>query len=83
MKPKLKPPGIQHLKIKCDILVLTFAFKFNSRRYSTADPEAGAAMENQMVVAAEEKAKATLAARPDVIHLHKVMTNCVKCYEEM
>ena len=39
---------------------------------SKADPEAGAAMENQMVVAAEEKAKASLAARPNVVHLHKV-----------
>ena len=34
MKPMLKPPGIDHLKLKCDILDSTFAFKFNLSRYS-------------------------------------------------
>ena len=28
----LKPPGTKHLKLKCDILLSTFAFKFNVRR---------------------------------------------------
>ena len=32
VKPMLKPPGIKHLKPKCDILLSTFAFKFNLRR---------------------------------------------------
>ena len=32
MKPMLKPPGIKHLKLNCDILLSTFAFKFNLRR---------------------------------------------------
>jgi len=32
--PKLKPPGTQHLKLNCDILLSTSAFKFNSRRYT-------------------------------------------------
>ena len=32
--PKLKPPGTKHLKLKCDILLSDFAFKFNLRRYS-------------------------------------------------
>jgi hypothetical protein len=34
MKPMLKPPETQHLKLKYDILLLTFAFKFNMRRYT-------------------------------------------------
>jgi hypothetical protein len=33
MKPKLKPPGTKHLKLKCDKPPLTFAFKFNLRCY--------------------------------------------------
>jgi hypothetical protein len=36
MQPKLKPPGTERLKLKCDILPPTFAFKFNLRRYTTA-----------------------------------------------
>jgi len=36
MKPKLKLPGTQRLKLKCDILLSTSAFKFNLRRYTTA-----------------------------------------------
>jgi hypothetical protein len=33
MKPTLKPTGIKRLKLKCDILLSTSAFKFNLRRY--------------------------------------------------
>jgi hypothetical protein len=33
MKPKLKLPGTKRLRRKCDILLSTFAFKFNLRRY--------------------------------------------------
>jgi len=33
VKPKLKPPGRERLKLKCDVLLSTFAFKFNLRRY--------------------------------------------------
>jgi hypothetical protein len=32
MKLKLKPPGTKRLKLKCDVLLSTFAFKFNFRR---------------------------------------------------
>jgi hypothetical protein len=32
----LKPPGIKHLKLKCDELFLSFAFKLNLRRYTKA-----------------------------------------------
>jgi len=34
IKPKLKPPGSKRLKLKCDVLLSTFGFKFNSRRYT-------------------------------------------------
>ena len=34
MKPKLKPPGTKRLKLNCDILLSTSAFKFNLRRYT-------------------------------------------------
>jgi hypothetical protein len=36
MKPKLKPPGTERLKLKCDILLLSSAFKINLRRYILA-----------------------------------------------
>ena len=32
-KPKFKLPGTKRLKLKCDILLSTSAFKFNLRRY--------------------------------------------------
>jgi hypothetical protein len=35
MKPKLKPPGTERLKLKCVILLSTSAFKFDLRRYSS------------------------------------------------
>jgi hypothetical protein len=40
MKPKLKLPGTQRLKLKCDILLSNFAFKFNLRRYIEAREKA-------------------------------------------
>ena len=43
MKPKLKPPGTKHLKLKFDILLSTSAFKFNLRRYTEAEAAAEAA----------------------------------------
>jgi hypothetical protein len=36
MKPILKPPGTEHLKLECDIPPSTFGFKFNLCRYSMA-----------------------------------------------
>jgi hypothetical protein len=38
MKAMLKPPGPKHLKLKCDLLLSTFAFNLNSRRYTTDTP---------------------------------------------
>jgi len=40
MNPKLRPSGTKRLKLKCDILLSTSAFKFNLRRY--AQPAAAA-----------------------------------------
>jgi len=34
MKPKLKTPGSERLKLKCDHPLSRFAFKFNLRRYT-------------------------------------------------
>jgi len=34
LKPTLKPPGTERLKLQCDILPSTIAFKFNLRRYT-------------------------------------------------
>jgi hypothetical protein len=36
IKPKLKPLATKRLKVKCDILLSTTAFKFNLRRYTWA-----------------------------------------------
>ena len=50
-KTKLKPPGTNRLKLKCDILLSDSALKFNLRRYTSVqallsspepdDPQAG------------------------------------------
>jgi len=44
MRPKLKPPGTKCLKLKCDILLSTSAFKINSRCYNTASTSAAVAL---------------------------------------
>ena len=36
MKPKLKPPGTERLRLKCDILLSSSAFKSDLRRYISA-----------------------------------------------
>ena len=45
MKPKLKPPGTKCLKLECDILLSTSAFKFNLCRYTMGDVGEGGASE--------------------------------------
>jgi len=37
IKPMLKPPGTQHLKLKCDIVLSTFAFNFNLHHCSAGE----------------------------------------------
>jgi len=44
MKPKFNLPGTKRLKLQCDILLSSSAFKFNLRRYTTADADASAAL---------------------------------------
>jgi len=34
IKPKLEPPGTKRLKLNCDVLLSTSAFKSNLRRYT-------------------------------------------------
>jgi hypothetical protein len=34
MKPTLKAPGSDRLRLECDKLLLNFAFNFNLRRYN-------------------------------------------------
>jgi len=46
MKPKWTPPGPKRLKLKCDILLSTSAFKFNLRLY-IKELEDGAARDLQ------------------------------------
>jgi len=38
IKPTLEPTGTKRLKLKCDVLLSTSAFKFNMRRYMKWDP---------------------------------------------
>jgi glyoxylase-like metal-dependent hydrolase (beta-lactamase superfamily II) len=37
MRPKLKPRESERLKLKCDVLLSTSAFKFYLRRYEMVD----------------------------------------------
>jgi len=41
IKPTLKPTGTERLKVKCDILLSTSAFKLNLRRYIQAFEDCG------------------------------------------
>jgi len=34
IKPTLKAPGYERLKLECDILLSTYAFNFNLRHYT-------------------------------------------------
>ena len=57
-RPKLKPPGIKLLKLKCDTLPLNFAFKFNLRRNNQAvalDPEDVSFITNKAAVNFEKQ----------------------------
>ena len=48
IKPKLNPPGTKRLKLNCDKLLPTSAFKFDLRRYTTASPVSGADVRERM-----------------------------------
>ena len=49
IKPQLKPPGTKRLKLKCDILLSTFAFRF-LRRYTKDKKEAGYDIKDKRLV---------------------------------
>jgi hypothetical protein len=53
MEPKLKPHGTNRLKVTCDILLSTSAFKFNLRRYSLDLTDAGSIAEVQEFITRE------------------------------
>jgi len=59
MKPKLKAPGTKRLKLKCDILLSTSAFKFNLRRY----PKSPAAAVFRVLVAEDSRANQMAISR--------------------
>jgi hypothetical protein len=61
MKPKSEPPGTKRLKLRCDILLSTSAFKFSLRRYST-EFKSGEARTKEAVAAAVDSAVAEEAA---------------------
>jgi len=62
IKPKLKPPGIKRLKLNCDMLLSTSAFRINLRRYS-AVVRVGRDM-NTQDVSNTVHAHATLGLKP-------------------
>jgi microcystin degradation protein MlrC len=61
----LKQPGTKHLKLNCDMLLSSFAFKFNLRRYIlvTARDGSDAAARAAARAAAAELAAAAWALR--------------------
>jgi len=50
MKPMLKAPGTNRLRLKCDILLSTSAFKFKLRRYIKVGRDYGAVVAAQSSV---------------------------------
>ena len=59
---KFKPPGIKHLKLKCDILLSTSAFKFNLYRYPKVARAAAEATERASASSSSAAAAASAAA---------------------
>jgi hypothetical protein len=50
VKPKLKPPETQRLKLECDMLLSTSAFKSNFRLYTKELRDAISHIRNQKVL---------------------------------
>jgi hypothetical protein len=57
----LKPPGTKLLKVKCDILVSTSAFKFNLRRYTSVCGGYASAAANTIVTVEVGQCRLTLS----------------------
>jgi hypothetical protein len=80
MKPMLEPPETKHLKLKCDILLSTYAFKFNLRRYTPVGAGAGGARRRHPCqrhgkAVQVDSIKLTLIA-PGIKLLNWNLTNC-------
>jgi len=56
IKPTLKPPGTERLKLNCEILLSTSDFKFNLRRY-TKEAAAAAISERDAAASAKDAAE--------------------------
>ena len=63
IKPKLKPPETNRLKLKCDILLRTSAFKFNLRRYTMASEQSQTLFEAAFVQNEVDQAALVQAGR--------------------
>jgi len=73
IKPKLKPLGTERLKLTCDVLLSTSAFKFNLRRYNKERVVRGQTLGSLLVVLLIRTVKYNLSKLRDV-YLH---TNCL------
>jgi hypothetical protein len=51
IKPTLKAPGAERLKLKCDILLSTVAFKVNLRRYTSVLADAMTNLHSFIIIA--------------------------------
>ena len=63
MKPKLKPNRTKCSKLKCDILLSNYAFRFYLRRYTLVEEDTSAAELESRLVARE-------AQRQGLTHVH-------------
>jgi hypothetical protein len=75
LKHVLKPPGAKRPKLKCDILLSTYAFNFNLRRYNVNRelvPAVAAAMQEGYTAGYEEKGTGSHRRRTAIIEAHVV-----------
>jgi hypothetical protein len=64
IKPTLKAPGTEHVKLKCDILLSTFGSNINLRRYTVVVTEGVLASSVSNAVVAGYAAQARAYTRP-------------------
>ena len=61
INPTLKAPGTKRLKLKCDDMVSSFAFKFNLRRYTMAEAAARSDADGRGAVCVVGRCRLTLS----------------------
>ena len=71
VKPKLKLPGIKRLKLKCHVLLSSFAFKFKLRRYTAVD-----SVDDVLTSRAADLRPALLVAADAPVHHAGVAVDC-------